>query len=113
MRFVLDTDAFKENLEFYSSYDDENYLGKIYVREADKNDFISEQIARFAKALMLSLEVEKDTSSFGSLYEKIGRGVYLGERLVMCPHCKDLISESMCKEGFENCPRCGKDWSDI
>lgn len=55
-RYFVNTDALREQLEFWSAYDHEGMAGYLYCEEDDKNAFIAEQVAHFTALLLNMLE---------------------------------------------------------
>ena len=104
-RYFVNTDALREQLEFWSAYDREGVAGYIYCEEEDKNCFIAEQVAHFT-ALLLNM-LEKDNEySFDNLWEILNEEEIEGVDKLQCPHCNLFFGEEdyIIEDG--HCPFC-------
>lgn len=61
-RYFVNTDALREQMEFWSAYDREGVAGYIYCEKEDKNCFIAEQVAHFTALLLNMLEEDNEYS---------------------------------------------------
>ena len=106
-RYFVNTDALREQMEFWSAYDREGVAGYMYCEEEDKNCFIAEQVAHFT-ALLLNMLEEDNEYSFDNLWEILNEEEIEGVDKLQCPNCNLFFSEEdyIIEDG--HCPFCGE-----
>ena len=106
-RYFVNTDALREQMEFWSAYDHEGMAGYMYCEEEDKNCFIAEQVAHFT-ALLLNMLEEDNEYSFDDLWEILNEEEIEGVDKLQCPHCNLFFGEEdyIIEDG--HCPFCGE-----